>query len=351
MSNLIDRYIATATGHLPEASRTDAARDIRVMVDELVEARVAAGEDADTATTTVLNELGDPASVARSFESRPRYLIGPRHFEQYLSLMKVLLGWVPITAFLALLAINVLTDDRSMIDSLVQGGLDAAGTAFVIAAQIAFWVTLTFAILEWFEPSGDEPEPATDWTVADLPAELPKRQIGLGEAAWGIGIVVLTGALLVVQHMRGIEAFVRSDGVRDTLDGRVVPFLNPDIPTWMVAATFALLLFSAVGEMVKFATGNWTLPITIAEILSAVGFVALPAIAINQWGLVNAEIDHIWGNEATRWLTGSQFEWTVIAVMVVTSAISIVDALRGHLAYRRREPEAAAPGEDFVFIV
>ena len=108
MSSLIDRYVAAATRHLPDSSRSDAARDIRVMIDEMVEARVVAGEDDHVAATTVLNELGDPAQVARSFESRPRYLIGPRHFEQYLSLMKVLLIWVPTTAFIALLVATCL---------------------------------------------------------------------------------------------------------------------------------------------------------------------------------------------------------------------------------------------------
>jgi hypothetical protein len=238
-----------------------------------------------------------------------------------------------------------------MIDSLVRGGLDAAGTAFVIAVQIVFWVTLTFAILEWSEPSGVEPQPAMQWTVADLPAEMPTRQISLAEAAWGIGVVVLTGALLVVQHTRGIEAFVRSDTVRETLDGHVVPFLNPDIPTWMAVAAFTLLLFTAIGEMVKFAFGRWTLPITIAEIVSAVAFVALPAVAVNRWGLVNPEIGRIWNNGITDWLLGSHFAWTFIAVMVVISAISMIDAIRGHLAYRRRKPEPSVPGENVVFIV
>lgn len=351
MSSLIDRYVAAATRHLPDSSRSDAARDIRVMIDEMVEARVAAGEDDHVAATTVLNELGDPAQVARSFESRPRYLIGPRHFEQYLSLMKVLLIWVPTTAFIALLVANMLTDDRALVDSLVQGGLDAAGTAVVIAGQIVFWVTLTFAIMEWSEPSGAEPESSAEWTVADLPAEMPKRQIGLGEAAWGIGIVVLTGALLVVQHVRGIEAFVRSDRVRETLDGRVVPVLNPDIPTWVAVAACGLILFTAILEMVKFAVGNWTLPITIAEIASAIGFVALPAIAISRWGLVNPEIDRIWANELTRWLSGNHFEWTFLVVMLVITAISIFDAVRGYLTFRRKSPEAATTGQDFVFTV
>jgi hypothetical protein len=351
MHSLVERYIAVATRHLPEGSRTDAARDIRVMIDEMVEARIVAGEDPDVAATALLNELGDPSVLARTFEDQPRYLIGPRHYDQYISLMKVLLTWIPLTAFLALLAINVLTDDRSLVDSFVQGGLDAAWTGVVVASQIIFWVTLTFAIMEWAERSGTEPEPADQWSISDLPAELPQRQIGLGEAAWGIGMMVLTGAMLVIQHIRGIEAFVRNDSVRETLDGHVVPFLNPDIPTWIAVATFGLVLFTAVAEMVKFAVGSWTLPVTIAEIASAIGFVVLPALAISRWGLVNPEIHDIWANDTTKWLTGNRFEQIFLLAMIVISVLSIYEAVRGYFDYRRRSSETPIPGEDFVFIV
>lgn len=351
MSSLIERYITVATRNLPEGARAEAAREIRVMIDELVEARLAEGEEPAAAEAAVLNGLGDPVQVARSFEDRPHYLIGPTYYEQYISLVKILLSWLPITAFLAILTINVLTDDRALIDSFVRGGLDAAGTAFVIAVQIVFWVTLTFAILERSQPSGAEPEATRNWTISDLPADTQGRQIGLGESAWGIGIVILTGTLLLVQHVRGIEAFVRGGTIGDTLDGRVVPFINPDIPSWVAAATFALLLFALVSEMVKFAGGHWTVRVTVAEILASIGFVAIPALVIYQWGLVNPEIDRIWGNELSAWLAGRQFEMTVVVVMIVLSLISIVDAIRGYRAYRQRTPDATEPGSEFVFIV
>lgn len=351
MSSLVDRYIGVATRQMPEKARMDAAQDIRVMIDEMVDARVQSGEEPEAATTAVLNELGDPAKVARSFEDRPRYLIGPRYYEQYISLVKTLLTWLPITVFLALLTINVLTDNRFLVDSFVHGGLDAAWTGIVVAVQIVFWITLTFVIMEWAEPSGSEGEATADWSVADLPEELPQRQISLFEAAWGIGVMVLMATLLIVQHQRGIEAFVRNDSIRETLDGRVVSFINPQIPTWMVVATFGLILFSSVLEMVKFARGSWTLPVTIAEILSVVGFAGLPAIAMARWGLVNPEIHEIWGNDTTRWLTGSQLERIVLVVMIVISAMTIFDAVRGYRTYRRRSSEITAPGKDFVYVV
>lgn len=119
----------------------------------------------------------------------------------------------------------------------------------------------------------------------------------------------------------------------------------------MVVATFGLILFSSVLEMVKFARGSWTLPVTIAEILSVVGFAGLPAIAMARWGLVNPEIHEIWGNDTTRWLTGSQLERIVLVVMIVISAMTIFDAVRGYRTYRRRSSEITAPGKDFVYVV
>jgi hypothetical protein len=351
MSNLIERYVGAATRHLPENSRNDAARDIRVMVDELVDARVAAGEDPVTATTAVLNELGDPAHVARSFEDRPRYLVGPQYYRHYIWLIRTLLSWVPGVVFVVLMTINVLTDDQPLVQSFVGGILDAGGTAFIVAVQIAFWVTLVYAIMEWANPSGAEPERKGEWSVADLPEEAPRRQVSAIDAAWGVGVMVFTGTLLVVQHVRGVKAFIRGDEITDALDGRVVPFFNPDIPSWMVTAVFALIAFTAVSEIVKFAIGNWTLPATIAEVIASLLWIALPAIVIGQWSLVNPEINRVWDSQAAEWLTGSDFERLVLVGLVLVSAWSIVEAIRGYLAYRKRAPEDATPHEDFVFIV
>lgn len=351
MSNLIDRYIDVATRHLPERSRTDAARDIRVMIDELVEARMAAGEDQDIAATTVLNELGDPAQVARSFEDRPRYLIGPTYYPHYTWLVRTLLSWVPGVVFVVLMAVNVLTDDQSLVPSFVDGILDAGGTAFIVAVQIVFWVTLVYAIMERAEPSGAEPETKGEWSVSELPEEAPRRQVSAVDAAWGVGVMIFTGTLLVVQHLRGVAAFIRADEITDVLDGRVVPFFNPALPSWMVTGVFALIAFTAISEIVKFAIGNWTLPILIVEIISSLLWIALPAIVIRQWGLVNPEISQVWDGEVADWLTGSEFEQLVLLGLVLVSVWSIVEAVRGYLAFRKRGTASTSPHEDFVFIV
>lgn len=351
MSSLIDRYIDVATRHLPGRSSADAARDIRVMIDELVDARVTAGEEPDIAATAVLNELGDPARVARSFEDRPRYLIGPTYYAHYMWLVRTLLSWVPGVVFVVLMAVNILTDDQTLVQSFVDGILDAGGTAFLVAVQIVFWVTLVYAILEWSNPSGTELETEGEWSVADLPDEAPRRQVSAADAAWGVGVMIFTGTLLVLQHVRGVKAFIRGDEITDALEGRIVPFFNPSIPTWMVVAVFALIAFTAISEIARFAIGNWTLPATVAEVVSSLLWIALPAIVIQRWGVVNPEIGRVWDTEAAEWLTGTDFERLFLFGIVVVSAWSIVEAVRGYVAYRKRSPEEASPSEDFVFIV
>jgi hypothetical protein len=351
MNDLIERYVSVATRHLPERARADATRDIRVMIDEMIEARVTAGEGPDVAETAVLNELGDPRKVARSFEDQPRFLIGPRYYEQYTWLVRTLLAWVPGVAFLAQLLVNVLTDDQALVQSFVQGGLRAAWTAIVVAIQIVFWVTLTFAIMERAEPSGTQPETGDAWSVADLPSASPSRQISPGEAAWVLGAMFVVGTLLIVQNVRGIGAFIRSDEVAGALEGRAVPFFNPGIPAWMTFSVLVLVALTAIAEMLKFAVGNWTLPVAVAEIITSFLWIAVPAVVIWQWGLVNQEITRIWDHQVADWLAGSGFERVMITVLVVISVWSIAEAIRGYRAHRKTATRSSDPNEDFVFIV
>ena len=110
----------------------------------------------------------------------------------------------------------------------------------------------------------------------------------------------------------------------------------------MVAAVFALIAFTAITEIARFAIGNWTLPAAVAVVLSSLLWIALPAIVIQRWGLVNPEINEVWDGDAAAWLTGTDFERVFLLGIVLISAWSIVEAVRGHLHFRKRAPDRPA---------
>ena len=96
---LTDRYVWAVLKSLPEAKRTDIDRELRASIADDVEARVDGGEDADAAERAVLLALGDPATLAASYQGRTPGLIGPDLYPGYVGLLKMLYAVVlPIVA-------------------------------------------------------------------------------------------------------------------------------------------------------------------------------------------------------------------------------------------------------------
>ena len=168
MHSLTDRYVHAVVRRVPEALRPEVTADVTAMIADMTEARTeaaheiedveAAAGSAGTGTTAeaapgsaarvevaVLEELGDPAALARAYSGSPQHLIGPDHFPTY----RWVLTWVLPVALVAALALNGLTYLVTTPDAHLGGLLGTAIGRSVPAVFIAFGaVTLLFAIIE-----------------------------------------------------------------------------------------------------------------------------------------------------------------------------------------------------------
>ena len=116
--NLIDRYLKEVERHLPGRMREDVARELRSGIEDAVDSR--SGDDPERreeGLTQVLREYGDPAKIARSYLP-DRYLVGPRHYDAFLTTTKVTL-----TVLAALVGVGVVarlvTTDGTVGESLL----------------------------------------------------------------------------------------------------------------------------------------------------------------------------------------------------------------------------------------
>lgn len=338
MTTLIDRYLDEAASHVGTASREEVRRDIHGMVDELVEARVAQGEPEGTATERVLNEMGDPRRFARDYAGERRYLIGPRHYDEYIGLLKAIASLVlPLIAIVAFAA-QVLVGEGN-VGSLVGNALaEALWIAFMGAVQIAFWVTVVFAIMERQQRPEDTPDPAAEaWTVADLPPAKPKRQISIGDALTGLGFTVFVGVILILVYRNGINMYLGDERSADL--GRTVPFFNPDIPAAVAWLVIGLLAADALVEVVKYAVGYWTRVIAFTQVALNVAWIGVVMAILGVWDLVNPGIRDAVDDGAADIFLDSWFEQSVLATALVVSAIAIWEAVRGYLAWRKPDDE------------
>lgn len=305
MSNIIDRYVWGVLRAVPHRQRPELEPEIRALIGDAVESRLAAGADPATVERVALTELGDPERLAARYTEQPLYLIGPRHFPDYRRLLYILLPIVvPAVAFLV-----VLTEALRGAAPL-EVAASAAGAAVSAAMHVFLWVTLGFAILD----RSSWRVPASAWTpdlLPDLPGPASVSKVEFAfTLAVNLQVIVLLVSLVVDERGRAL--------------------LDPVAWTWLpwfigvavaeIAFTVALLL-----------VGRWTWVLAVINALLGAAF-AVPAIwLIGEGRLLSAEVLA----EIERVTDGAWFGPSMTITAVVIGAIVAWDVLHGFLRARR----------------
>lgn len=158
--DLIDRYVYAVTRALPKTQRQEIADELHSDIQDLIDAETN-GTGAER-VRKVLTELGRPEELAMRYSGTKQYLIGPEWFSSYIEALKK----IGLVAFLVVIAIAApyLFANEPIVSRAINFVLALAGGCI----QIAFWVTLTFVILE--RVKGDEKsKEVLPWTVDSLP--------------------------------------------------------------------------------------------------------------------------------------------------------------------------------------
>lgn len=312
-STLTDRYVWTVTRHLPPDTGPDVARELRGTIADAVDARVGAGVDPVTAEQEAVAELGDPEVLARQFGGRPAYLIGPGTYPAYVRLMRVL----PAIVLPLVLVANVTARAATSDDGWGTILLDAFLLVLTTAVHLAFWVTLTFAVIDWTRPEGERERPLSEWKPDQLTTEVPWRSVRLGETLFEAGFALALAALVAWQL----------GGVGD--DG--VQVLNPDIDVVWKVGLVGLLLLDAVLAVVVWRVGRWTATSAAVNVVSNAG-----AVLLMLWLLARDELltdlPQVLGDRF-GWSTDWSVSSAVVAVVIV--AIAVWDAADSVLKARR----------------
>jgi hypothetical protein len=306
---LTDRYVAATVRSLPENQRADVERELRASIEDDIDARIEAGAPPEAVERDVLTELGDPGGLAARYADRPLYLIGPTNFLVYRRTLVLIVSIVVPIASIGSGAVRVLTGAAvgEIIASIVV-------TAFTSAIQIAFWITLVFAVLDWSGAS--RRGPLVPWTVESLP-DVPERRAQLGDTIASLVFLGLAVAFVVYQQFLPV-AWNREGAVE-------VPVLDPALWSSWIPVLLGLMVLEAVFTIVKHRAGGWTWPLAILNIVLAAAGGAIVAVLALSGSLYNPEFlaAFPWGTDAG--VTG------IIAggTAVLSIGIALWDAIDG----------------------
>lgn len=300
MNNLTDRYLAATLRSVPVQRREELETELRASIEDMIEGRTGSGQDATTAEREVLTELGNPDRLAARYADRRLQLIGPTYYLVWLRLLKLLLSFIP--AIVGVVVAVVMVFEGKGFGAIGPG----IGIAIQVAVQIAFWLTLTFALIERFQPVADLPE----WTVDQLPPAPVHRDISLPDTIASVAMLALAIGYLPFQHY---QSWVHGT------DGGNIPILDPALWSFWLPALIAVLLASAVFEIVKYRIGHWTWPLYGVKALLNVAF-AVPVtwLALDDRLLNPALAERLtWLAEAdNRDVLGLGIALSTVAIMV-----------------------------------
>lgn len=315
-ANLIDRYVWAVLRAVPGAQRADLEPEIRALIADTIEAK---GLDERAA----LVELGDPAVLASRYVGTPQYLIGPTVFPEWKRLVTTLVAvLVPIIA--------VVTFGASLLDSdtIGQAIVHGLASAFGVAVQTVFWITLVFAVIER-AVNARELTSGKAWTPDDLPDLPDTGRMSLLEVAGTVvvNILVIAG-LLWVQLQPPIS-----------IEGTAYPLFDPALWSfwlpWFIVVTVVEIVFTVV----LYLRGRWTYTFAVINAVLGAMF-AVPALYLWQNDLLlNPDlVAAISAQTGSEWLSVSG---TITAIAIV--AVVAVDAIDGFCKAWRASRPALAP--------
>ena len=326
--NLIDIYIQEVTRRLPEKNREDIALELRSTISDML-----SDDYRDDDVKDVLEKLGNPAELASGYRDQPMHLIGPRYFDVYLSLLKMIL---PIAAVIALISMVAeyfigFGGEEEVINAVLKLLGEGIFRIIEVGIHVFFWLTLVFVIVERTDKEKDQHPLSTSlkkWTPEDLKnvIYIPKKKAITRLEVFGYLMWTAIWATLYfnANHLLGIY-----EGGRNGLEF-VTPAFNQDVflRYWpIIVVVIALEIGLALYKLFK---RQWTKKIAIfnaiLELLSTVVFIVI----ISNPNVMNQEfITHMSKLFTT---TTKQFEiWVVsggIIIFILSVAINIFDGFR-----------------------
>lgn len=285
--HLIDIYIQEVTRRLPEKNREDIALELRSTIEDMLP------EDyTEKEVKEALKDLGNPALLASGYADRPMHLIGPRYFDMYMTLLKMIIPIVAIVVLIVVITENILTysGEEAILGTILSIMGHSIWGMISSSIQTFFWITIVFAILERTDTS-KEKSPLTpnwkEWTPDDLksiPHIRKEKKISKVEVFGGLlWIAIFVAVYFNASHLIGVY---------EKIEGKlqfIIPTFNQEVlhSYWFIV--LVAIVIEVILVLYKFVTSQWTHKVAILNTVRQVVSIIVLIIIFNNNSLVNVE--------------------------------------------------------------
>lgn len=276
---MIERYIYAVTKELPKNKRQEATTELRRTISNRLKKKSNQLTE-DEKKREVLIELGRPKILANQYRGKERYLIGPRYFERYLFILRVVLLSIVFGLSIAH-GVSVFFTVNSL--SEVIGGY--IGSLLSALLQGIAWVTGIFALLEYNDVTLSRKAKDEPWDPSELPP-IPKKKARISRGESVLSIIFIT--ILLTLLFFSPEAIGIYYYIGETIE--FIPLFNLREFFLFRSLIFVSFTIELLLEVIKILKARWTrnlaIIVTVFNILSA----AIVIFALSNSIIWNPEI-------------------------------------------------------------
>ncbi|MDM5306508.1 HAAS signaling domain-containing protein [Peribacillus frigoritolerans] len=283
---LIELYIQEVTRRLPEKNRADIALELQSTIEDMLPE-----DHTEQDVKAVLLKLGDPVTLASGYRDRPMHLIGPRYYDVYINLLKMILPIAAVISLIALVGDNPFRDTgNTVMEAILK--IIGKGISGIISTgiQVFFWLTLSFAILERLDTSKDQSPVTKDlkpWTpenLKDIPNISKKKAVPMIEVfASLLGLSVFAALYFNAANLLGV--YEKRNGSLIF----VTPSFNQDVLNsyWLLVS--CVIIIGVLLAIYKLFLGRWTLKLALFHAIYQLLYTLAFIIIISNPDLLNPE--------------------------------------------------------------
>ncbi|MGE7592013.1 HAAS signaling domain-containing protein [Peribacillus frigoritolerans] len=283
---LIELYIQEVTRRLPEKNRADIALELQSTIEDMLPE-----DHMEQDVKAVLLKLGDPVTLASGYRDRPMHLIGPRYYDVYIGLLKMILPIAAVISLIALVGDNPFRDTgNTVMEAILK--IIGKGISGIISTgiQVFFWLTLSFAILERLDTSKDQSPLTKDlkpWTpenLKDIPNISKKKAVPTIEVfASLLGLSVFAALYFNAANLLGV--YEKRNGSLIF----VTPSFNQDVLNsyWLLVS--CVIIIGVLLAIYKLFLGRWTLKLAFFHAIYQLLYTLAFIIIISNPDLLNPE--------------------------------------------------------------
>lgn len=335
---LKERYIYQVIRRIPKKQREEITMELRELIDEMCEH--------DT-IEHVVEKLGNPEEFAKKYRDGNNYIIGPKYYDDYIWVLKIVLACVLISGIVSAVVSGITGQDWSgeTVSAIVNGTVDIIGSIItdtlvnIIGGGLVAigGITLIFALMERQNMKINVKQ-GKSWTPEQL-TPIPDKKVLISRSDSMVGLVftvLCAGIFLFVPELFG--AYILEDGEFI----RTIPLFN--LEKWNLILPFLMVGFGLcfVDEMIRLVTGTYSRVVMISNIVTGVIQIVLSIVILKMLPFWNenfakeaskafhreftskGDLMHYWGTD----VISNVVLMVLLAVILIEMSVTIYKTLR-----------------------